>query len=378
LDPNDDDAHSIFETINYAGKPLTSADLARNFVLGLAKRGKSPEELDKVYWTPLERRLQASVSETKGRARRAEFQRVLPEFLRAFLVVEKRKYISSSDTFRQFRSFFRNGNVEEKLVNLNECSVSFCKLLNPELEVRKRVRGHLQNFVDLKMTTQYPVVILLYRACENGQLTAAHLQKCLQYIESFVIRRAFKSKVSRDLNQVFARITGKLADSKKKNVAYVRHFASLLAGEGWPTDDVFRACFVSSPIYTTAPAFARYSLVAIEKKRSSTHREMSFERNIQIEHVFPQQERPGDWDSVELPALKKNLHVIGNLTLTGHNQRLSNCSFNTKLRGREGYKQSPYWLTKKTIANQRQWTAKEVDARSRRLLKEALLLWPSQ
>jgi uncharacterized protein with ParB-like and HNH nuclease domain len=376
-----DDAHSIFETINYAGVPLTSADLARNLVLGLAKRGESADLLNQKYWQPLESRLEQNVFGANAgnrRARKAELQRVLPEFLRAFLVVEKKKYISSSDAFREFRSFFQKGAVEEKLADLNKCSETFCKFLNPELENRKSIRLHLQNFVDLRMTTHYPVAILLYRASDNGQLTATQLKQCMQYIESFVIRRAFKSKVSRDLNQVFAKVAGRLANVQKSGKGYVEFLAELLAAEGWPNDDDFKACFVSSPIYATAPAFARYSLVAIEKKTSPAHLEMSFDKAIQIEHVFPQQEKSGDWCAIELPALKKNLHVIGNLTLTAYNPKLSNHGFIEKLKGSKGYKKSPYWLTSKTIASQKQWTAAEVEKRSLRLLKVALSLWPGR
>src|SRR5207253_1620586 len=53
-----DDAQSIFETINYAGVPLSAADLARNFVLGLASGTSNQQELNKAYWQPLESRLE--------------------------------------------------------------------------------------------------------------------------------------------------------------------------------------------------------------------------------------------------------------------------------------------------------------------------------
>jgi hypothetical protein len=160
--------------------------------------------------------------------------------------------------------------------------------------------------------------------------------------------------------------------------SYVSFLADRLDDSAWPSDEDFKACFVSSPIYSTAPAFARYSLVAIEKKTSTAHRELTFDKTIQIEHVFPQQEKSGEWAADKLPGLKKHLHVIGNLTLTGHNPKLSNHGFDDKLKGPKGYKKSPYWLTKKTIANQKQWTAAEVEKRSHRLLKVALSLWPSR
>jgi len=49
-----DDAQGIFQTINYAGVPLTAADLARNFILGLAKKPEDQKRFNDDYWQPLE------------------------------------------------------------------------------------------------------------------------------------------------------------------------------------------------------------------------------------------------------------------------------------------------------------------------------------
>lgn len=361
----DDDAHAIFESINYAGVPLTQADLARNFILSLVRNGEEQQRLNNTYWRPIEDKLEESISGSNVKVRKAEFQKTLRDFLRAVLVVEKRKYISTTDLFRELRSFFHKGDVENKLKMFLDQAEQYCKFINPELEHRKRLRSQLQRLVALKMTTYYPVLLVLYRSLANEEIRSQELEQAIRYIESFVVRRAFNSKVSRDLNQVFARIAVKLIDRKGKNPS------KILRDEKWPDNDHFKTCFVSSPIYTTAPATAKFALESIESYKSAD-RELRIDKSIQIEHVFPQQEKKDDWDSNALSDLKKNLHVMGNLTLTAYNPQLGNNGFKEK---KKVYKKSPYWLTK-IIAKHDTWTKAEIEKRGARLLRVAMKIWP--
>lgn len=365
----DDDAHAIFESINYAGVPLTQADLARNFILSLVRNGEKQQELYKTYWKPLEDKIEESISGNNVRAKNAEFQKILRDFLRAVLVVEKRKYISTTDLFRELRSFFHSGDVEEKLEMFLNQAEQYCKFINPEREHRRKLRSQLQRLADLKMTTYYPVLLVLYGSLEKEEITSKDLEHAMQYIESFVVRRAFNSKVSRDLNQVFARIAKELIEETGKKK--VKNLTKILKNEKWPDDDHFKTCFVSSPIYTTAPATARFALESIERNKSAD-KELQMDKSIQIEHVFPQEAKMGDWGPNDLSDLKKNLHVMGNLTLTAYNPKLGNHGYKQK---KKVYKKSPYWLTK-VISGYDTWTKAEIERRGVKLLKVAMKIWP--
>ncbi|MEW6587472.1 MAG: HNH endonuclease family protein, partial [Nitrospirota bacterium] len=202
------------------------------------------------------------------------------------------------------------------------------------------------------------------RSLANKDITSKELERAMRYIESFVVRRAFNSKVSRDLNQVFARIAVKLIDRKGKNLS------KILKDEKWPGDDHFKTCFVSSPIYSTAPVTAKFALESIERYKSAD-KELQIAKS-QIEHVFPQQAAMDDWDSNTLSDLKKNLHVMGNLTLTAYNTKLSNHGFKEK---KKIYKKSPYWLTK-NIVKYDTWTRAEIEKRGKKLLGVAMKIWP--
>ena len=368
-----DDTHAIFETINYAGVPLTAADLARNFVLGRAKRGEEQNRLNKEYWQPLENTLTEGLSGNTRIARRAELQKVLPEFLRTVLVLEKKKYIGSNNLFRELRLYFRDGSVEAKLQTLAEYAVEYKKFLRPSLEIRSRLQARLSHLLELRMTTYNPVLLVLFRTNANGGLKTTDLELAIQCIESFIVRRAFNSKVSRDLPKVFARVAIALR-SETRDDRLLNSLRQFLAKEKWPSDEEFRPCFLSTPIYATARETARFALISLERHRPAAN-ERVLNSTIQIEHVFPQGAKAPDWDEHAMPELKKRLHVMGNLTLTANNAKYSNHSFRAKCNGKDGYKRSPYWLTK-TLTKHKAWSDKEIDRRSEHLLKVALQIWP--
>lgn len=369
---HDDDTHAIFETINYTGVPLSAADLARNFVLSRAKGDEEQQRLNSTYWQPLEQILMSSL-ESNGSARKAEFQRVLPEFLRATLVAENGKYISSTDLFRALRSYFGTKDLEQKLQVLIAHANQYARIIKPSLERRDRISRQLSRMSDLRMTTYNPVLLVLLKSNSEGSMKAAELLRALQYVESFIVRRAFNSKVSRDLHKVFARVAGEIRKEQKGSRILAR-LVTLLKDAKWPEDSEFRPCFLSSPIYASAPAMARFALLSLERNRPASN-ERTLDHTVQIEHVFPQGAKPEDWAPEQMPELKRRLHAMGNLTLTANNPKLSNHGFHEKCNGRHGYKKSPYWLTK-TLTKYKKWSSAEIDKRGEYLLRQALRLWP--
>ena len=373
---DEDDPHAIFETINSKGEPLTAADLARNYVLSQA--GQNDERkvrLDELYWKPLEKKLSDSIAGSK-KVRNAELQKVLPEFIRSALIVESGKYIGSTDLFKQIRIHFRGVNsLEGKLKTILAHADEYCKLLNPAVVTPRKLALQLERLQELKMTTYNPVLLVLFRALEAGDIDNVEMQRAIQYIESFIVRRSFKGKVSRDLPAVFSRVASKLC-LKAPREKYLSLLQKLLADEKWPDDVVFKQGFLQQPIYSSAKEMARFALISIERNMPNT-RDISIDNKTQIEHIFPKSPRPADWPSTELAGLKMKLHVMGNLTLTNYNPELNNFGFLKKKKANPGgFQKSSYWLSK-TLLRRSVWTGSEIDKRGERLFREALKIWPS-
>lgn len=368
-----DDAPGIFETINYTGVPINAADLARNFVLGLttAKASQEQQKLNYEYWQKIERTVEESIGDEISGSRKDQLQKVLPEFLRTVLVIEQGKYISFSALYPQLRIFFRSGSIQDRLTTTLKYAEVFQICNNPEYEKSKKLKMQLMRFKGLRMTTHFPVLMILYKAYDEGRVSLPDLLEGMRFIESFVVRRAFNSKVSRDLNKQFAEIASELSKHpRSSNLSAI--LRSNLAKKKWPTDDEFKANFVSSPIYSTAPTIARFALFSIESLQGNQN-ELANDKRIQIEHIFPQQPSSG-WVG-DLTELKKNLHVIGNLTLTGYNSKYGNKCFKEKMHGANGLKKSPYWLNK-IIVGANEWSAGEIGKRGAKLLRFAIKIWP--
>ncbi len=267
-----DDAQSIFETINYTGVPLTAADLARNFALGRAKRKGEQERLNRDYWQRIELTLQESIDSNGTTKRKAQLQKVLPDFLRAVLTVEQGRYISFSHLYPELRLFFKNGDIERILARLVKYSELFRNFLNPEHEKHSTLREGLRRFLDLDMTTHYPVLLVMFQAYLENRIKAKDVRNAMAYIESFVVRRAFNSKVSRDLNLVFAQVVRDITKHQRsKSLSDV--LRKSLAAKKWPNDQDFKANFQSTPIYSNAREIARFALVSIEAYQSANFRE---------------------------------------------------------------------------------------------------------
>ena len=148
------------------------------------------------------------------------------------------------------------------------------------------MQQQLLRLLDLKMTTYNPLLLVLFRASKNDGFKAADLVHAMRYIESFIVRRAFNSKVSRDLPKTFAYVAVQLA-LEKRGDRLLRHLIKLLVEKDWPTDKDFTPCFLSTPIYKNARETARFALLSLERLGSNGH-EVKTDKSIQIEHVFPQ------------------------------------------------------------------------------------------
>ena len=84
-----------------------------------------------------------------------------------------------------------------------------------------------------------------------------------------------------------------------------------------------------------------------------------------------QKELGRDWKEIQ----EKYLHTIGNLTLTGYNQKLSYLPFHEKRDMVNGFKDSNIRLNK-PLANLNYWNENQIIKRASDLRKEANKIWP--
>ncbi|WP_175578305.1 GmrSD restriction endonuclease domain-containing protein [Bifidobacterium jacchi] len=146
----------------------------------------------------------------------------------------------------------------------------------------------------------------------------------------------------------------------------------------FPTDDEFSTALQERDCYTKFGKECSYMLHRIE---NHLHPNEVVGDGYQIEHIMPQSiTKSTEWQNMlgeQWPQIHEQYcNRLGNLTLTGYNQKYSNRPFAEKRDMPDvGFAHSPLSLNR-DIGNQTQWDTCTIKQRGERLAQEALRIWP--
>ncbi len=355
-----DDPYLIFESLNAKGTPLTQADLVRNYVLMKFRHsleaGGEQERVYENYWRPLQDSLDAG----------------LPEFLRHYCMkdgttVEKRTvYTAIKKLLSQMTDA---GALEAELKDMARLGDYYSRFIDPSKEADSEVRSRLAAFVELDVTTGYPLLLRLFDSRARQTISDGDFKVCLFLIESFVVRRAICTVPTNSLGKMFTQWSKDYRETDVVNWLGAR----MAAGSGnarWPNDTAFKTAFQTSEQYGRKAT--RHVLVSLEI--SFDHKEPADLGNATIEHVMPQELSP-TWKEMLgarcADGHETLLHTFGNLTLTGYNAELGNLPFDQK---RQKLSTSHIELNR-WICDQPQWDEHTIEARATSLSEAAAKLW---
>lgn len=146
---------------------------------------------------------------------------------------------------------------------------------------------------------------------------------------------------------------------------------------------------LNGPIYDENPEAARFVLCSIEAQHQTKEiysdlwkRDSSNKYVWTIEHIFPEGENiPEPWvamiakgDKILAQQYRTDyVHTLGNLTMTGYNQNLSNMSFEQKKDRMSkdkkyiGYRNGLYLNS--DVVNQKEWTIKRITDRTEKIVE---------
>lgn len=355
-----DDPYLIFESLNHKGEPLTQADLVRNYVLMRFRHSlEGGGEQEAVYtqlWRPIE--------ESLGKH--------LTEFLRHFAMkdgVEIKQGGIYASTKARFAALQEPTTVKDELAAMRHHAEAYGRFVNPDREQRPQISSRLHTLKDLNVSTCYPLLLRLFELNRTGATSDIELQKCLSFIESYVVRRAIVGLPPNSLSRLFVSWGKHLA---APDVAVgLRGMMANTTGRGrWPADDEFKLAIESGSQY--GRKWTREILVRIEE--GFGHKELADVSRCTIEHVMPQSLSEGwkkdlgpTWPQIH-DAL---LHTFGNLTLSAYNPEMGNQPFSDK-RIRLGESHLELNLS---IATQDAWGEAEIKSRANKLFSIAAKIW---
>jgi uncharacterized protein with ParB-like and HNH nuclease domain len=355
-----DNPHRIFESLNGKGRPLSQADLIRNyFFMRLPEQDHERAYVD--LWRPMQRRLGEDA---------------LTDFVRHYLT-RFAGVIRETDVYAALKARVDDDRTRPPVEHLKELarfSEYYAVLLDPAKAASERVGVRLGRLNRLEVTVAYPFLLALYADVATGKRTEDEFSAVLETLENYLVRRFVCGVPTYGLNKIFAPLYEQAARSGTDFVAGVRKTLAA-STRGYPRDDEFRERLGSARLYGGGDRREKTKFILERLEGGLGHKEVVPGDALTIEHVMPQtlsdtwKEHLGaTWEEDH----EQFLHTLGNLTLTSYNAELSNAPYAEK---KTLFATSHVELNRYFEPLER-WTATEIEHRADALTDLALSLWP--
>lgn len=391
---DEDDAQTIFSTLNARGEPLNATDLIRNDIFHRSIRTKeSAETLFSDHWS----RFENPFWETPERQGRILKPR-LEFFFANFLVAEMAREINLSKIYPEYRSYA----AQQKFQTVKDELLTLEKYADPyEQLVSRNSDGPLSEFAGLMAafdtSTIFPAAVALAVHSEPDQL-----RDSLRYLASYVIRRTVCSMDAKNLTKNTVALIDHLKSAGFHSGAVKQFFQNQKAESSrFPTNSEFGSSLLTRSVYGGGwDRRTRAMLLRLEDEAQGKFDDaVKLTEDFTLEHVMPVRWRQhwpltsgelatcdtswelelnselADIERAEIEARLAAIDTIGNLVLVNQakNSKLSNACFDEK---KPLLIDSPVKLTR-YVGSKDTWTVDTIRERSRLLADLALKAWPS-
>ncbi len=350
----DDNPHLVFESLNAKGRPLTQADLIRNYFF-MRIHIDNQTEVYNHYWQPM----QTALNED------------LTEYIR-HLLMRNGIIIKQNDVYYALKERVSPTNAIDYLKELQRYSVYYQRLIYPEFEPDFELQKYFRRLNKIEVTTAYPLLLNIYGSYSENKISKASFISILKTLENYLIRRFVCNVPTNQLNKIFTAIYPQLIAKHQDDFA--EGIKIILQSRGYPKDNEFYSRFKETKFYGGGDRQIKTKLILETLEESFAHKETVPFDNLTIEHIMPQtlsewwQNHLGDdWEETH----ELFLHTIGNLTLSAYNTELSNDDFTTK---KQTYNESHLDLNK-YFSPISSWTRSEIEKRAEVLSKQSLEIW---
>ena len=359
----DDNAQEIFERINSTGIPLNLADQIRNFVL---MTDADQEQLYEEYWLKTEELVQRDQ---------------MSEFFLDYLNMKIDGFSKEKTAYEDFKTLFIQGEYsnESMLREIRHYAEYYHTFMNGDEHLSDNINRYLAGLRKLKQTTVFLFLFHVFDDYEDGVIAQAELEKVLQLLLSYSVRRLMCEISSNSLRGMYKTLYGRVFQQEEHKAQYydsvVSFMQQMTSRDVIPADDDFRYSLIHNNLYQKH-ALCRYLLIEIE----SQGKEKVQTDNLSIEHVMPQNKNLSTAWQKMLGAnwaedKERWLHTLGNLTLTGYNSELGDKPFAEKKELIED-NQTKIVNLYQDIQSATEWNADKIQTRAKRLQKDICKLFP--
>lgn len=352
LTKGEDDPQVIFESINSTGLELTNSDLIRNFLL---MNADNQEHLYEDYWLYIEKVLKRKGSYTN-----------LDLFFINYLMYKTSTPLNAQQLYSRFVKLFKESGYtqEEILKELKYFSDIFRTFVLGNNSYSTRINIMMKKIRMLNQATCYPFLLHVFDDYNQGVISEEVLEKTLQFILSYLLRRMVCGVPSNSLRGLFIYLYNrvfKVTSNKQKYYEAINKFLfTSLSRDVVPSSNEFLRSLQTANIYGNS-ALCKFLLVEIENGDS---KETLLTDSLTIEHIMPQT-LSSDWSHIAEDEHKTYLHTLGNLSVTGYNSELSNKSFEEKKKIIK--ENSKAVILNSDVLDQDTWEISKIVARAKRL-----------
>ncbi len=320
LEREKDDPQLIFESMNSKGIELTQTDLIRNYIV-METEVEKQEDFYNQYWRAMEEDFKQN-------------ETLFNKFVRHYLTIKTGEIPKEKRVYKAFKGYQQKEGIEieDLLKDLQKYCGYFCQIAFKK-EDDKDLNKALGFLVDLEMDVIYPLLLELYSDYSDGVLSRDDFIPIIYLTESYICRRAVCGLGTNSLNKVFPSLTKKI--NKAQYLESIKAYFGYLTGkQRFPNNDEFKKLFITIDFYS----FKKKEYFFERLEKFDTEEPVNTQK-CTIEHIMPQtltKEWKRDLGENFQAIHDKYLHTIGNLTLTGYNNKYGNRSFQEKKRYGEG------------------------------------------
>ncbi|MBN8236416.1 DUF262 domain-containing protein [Halobacillus kuroshimensis] len=351
---SDDNPYLVFESLNAKGRPLTQADLIRNYFFMSIDRSKH-EDVYRKYWKPMQ----------------DFFGDSLTEYIRHYLM-RKGKMVRKNDVYVELKKSIDSEIKIEDLEHLYTFSNYYKCITHPEYETNKIVRKALTRLNELEAKTSYPFLLNIFSLYKNKNLSSENMVKIIRLLENYLIRRFVCNIPTNELNKIFSSLLLKVEGFNENGL--IEEIKANLQNKGYPKDHEFVDKLKTLKLYGSGDRVRKTKFILKSIEESFNHKEKVDYNNLSIEHIMPQTLNDSwkitlgeNWESIH----ENLLHVIGNLTLTAYNAEMSNDSFDKKAKNLS----NSHLKINKNFKSLETWGEDEIKARTKKLAEICKEIW---
>lgn len=387
------DAYTLFASLNNRGVPLSAVDLIKNMLLGKVA-GVDDGQLDYYFerWQEVLHNL-GDDYKTQERFFRQNYD--------AFRREVNKPFIGESGSQLPLGSVATRSNllkIYEKRMEADDGALKVLDELTENSALYSKIIGLDQEGPDSELSDQllelsraqgvasYLMLLFLFKKQNQLELKDETLALLVKLLVCFFVRRNLTdTPPTRDLERLFISICESLESEGLKGIAAAEYIKKRLVDVS-ASDASFKER-LEGPIYDVNPDMTRYILTVIASPSVTKEMKSLWERYASgnyvwtIEHIFPQGKNiPDEWVkmvadgdmSKAIEVQEKQVHTLGNLTITGYNSKLSNMPFVTKRDRKDvnganvGYRNG--LNLNDELVNTDTWTSEQIQERTDKLV----------